>query len=155
MIWNGCKGWWGNLCFSEGETHARSLLGSANLVRPGLRPHGPSNSASRHRLQRPQPQGYGPSQVADGHPNSPLGGGNEQAWKEHHMISCSPNAHAEWERKDTHIAPVLPECARGKRKDEGCWPLVLAQRARMVKLIVTLWAVLVEARSKRPISLVA
>jgi hypothetical protein len=96
-----------------------------------------------------------PSQVADGHPNSPLGGGNEQAWKEHHMISCSPNAHAEWERKDTHIAPVLPECARGKRKDEGCWPLVLAQRARMVKLIVTLWAVLVEARSKRPISLVA
>jgi hypothetical protein len=42
----------------------------------------------------PQPQGYAPSQVADGHPNSPLGGGNEQAWKEHHMISCSPNAHA-------------------------------------------------------------
>jgi hypothetical protein len=37
---------------------------------------------------------------------------------------------------------VLPECARGKRKDEGYWPFVLAQRARMVKLIVTLWAVL-------------
>ena len=56
---------------------------------------------------------------------------------------------------DTHIVPVLPECARGKRKDEGCWPLMLAQRARMMKLIVTLWAVLVEARGKRPISLVA
>ena len=50
---------------------------------------------------------------------------------------------------------MLPECARGKRKDEGCWPLVLARRARVVKLIVTLWAVLVEARSKRPITLVA
>ncbi len=56
---------------------------------------------------------------------------------------------------DTHIVPVLPERARGMRKDEGCWPLVLARRARVVKLIVTLWAVLVEARSKRPISLVA
>ena len=56
---------------------------------------------------------------------------------------------------DTHIVPVLPERARGKRKDEGCWPLVLARRARVVKLTVTLWAVLVEARSKRPISLVA
>ena len=29
---------------------ALSLLGSANLVPPGLRPEGPSNSASRHRL---------------------------------------------------------------------------------------------------------
>ena len=56
---------------------------------------------------------------------------------------------------DTHIVPVLPERARGKMKHEGCWPLVLARRARVVKLIVTLWAVLVEARSKRPISLVA
>jgi len=26
-----------------------SLLGSANLVRPGLRPNGPSDMASRHR----------------------------------------------------------------------------------------------------------
>ena len=32
------------------------------------------------------------------------------------MIHCSPNAHAEWERKDTHIAPVLPECARGTNR---------------------------------------
>ena len=80
-------------------TGALSLLGSANLVRPGLRPNGPSNSASRHRPVekgasrraqgwagengRPQPQGSAPSQVADGHPNSPLGEGNEQAWKEH------------------------------------------------------------------------
>jgi hypothetical protein len=29
------------------------------------------------------------------------------------MIPCSPNVHTEWERKDTHIAPVLPECALG------------------------------------------
>src|SRR5687767_14572329 len=28
-------------------------------------------------------------------PNSPPGGGSEQAWKEHHMSSCSPNAHTE------------------------------------------------------------
>jgi hypothetical protein len=49
---------------------------------------------------------------------------------------CSRSAHA----------------GRGKTKAVG---LVLARRARVVKLIVTLWAVLVEARSKRPISLVA
>jgi hypothetical protein len=28
---------------------AVSLLGSANLIRPGLRPNGSSNTASRHR----------------------------------------------------------------------------------------------------------
>src|SRR5688572_27501785 len=31
-------------------------------------------------------------------------------------LLCSPNAHTEWERKDTHIAPVLPECARGTNR---------------------------------------
>jgi len=31
---------------------ALSLLGSANLVRPGLRPNGPSNIASRHRPRK-------------------------------------------------------------------------------------------------------
>jgi len=35
-----------------------SLLGSANLVRPRLRPNGPSDTASRHRLQRPQRQDH-------------------------------------------------------------------------------------------------
>lgn len=56
----------------------------------------------------------------------------------------------------THISLLCsPECAHGKEKDEGCWPLLLAQRARVVKLIVTLWAVLVEARNKRLISLVS
>jgi|SRR5688572_13959099 len=37
-----------------------SLLGSANLVRSGLRPNGPSDSASRHRLRRPQRHGPAP-----------------------------------------------------------------------------------------------
>jgi hypothetical protein len=42
-----------------------SPLGSANLVRFGLRPNGPSNTASRHRLQRPRATGpCNPSQVA-------------------------------------------------------------------------------------------
>src|SRR6476661_5039406 len=35
---------------------ALPLLGSANLVHPGLRPNGPSNIASRHRLRRSQCQ---------------------------------------------------------------------------------------------------
>ena len=63
-------------------------------------------------------------------------------------------AREEWGERHAYRS-CAPECARGKRKDEGCWPLMLAQRARMMKLIVTLWAVLVEARGKRPISLVA
>jgi len=37
---------------------ALSLFGSANLVRPGLCPNGPSNIASRHRLRRTQRQGH-------------------------------------------------------------------------------------------------
>ena len=34
------------------------LFGSANLVRPGLRPNGPSDIASRHRVPRPQQQSH-------------------------------------------------------------------------------------------------
>jgi hypothetical protein len=44
------------------------------LVPSRLWPNGTSNSASRHRPQRPQPQGSAPSHVAGGHPNSPTGG---------------------------------------------------------------------------------
>jgi hypothetical protein len=46
-----------------------SLLGSANLVRPGLRPNGPSNTASRHRRGDRSDKILHPSQVAgDDHP---------------------------------------------------------------------------------------
>ena len=31
------------------KPHDSIVLGSANLVRPGLRPNGPSDTASRHR----------------------------------------------------------------------------------------------------------
>src|SRR4029078_2796429 len=46
---NGSEGG-GLLLPTRGENCMRlSLLGSANLVRPGLRPYGPSDMASRHR----------------------------------------------------------------------------------------------------------
>jgi|GEM_PF-2805934 len=43
---------------------ALSLLGSANLVRPRLRPDGPSNIASRHRLSDHNDRTMHPPQVA-------------------------------------------------------------------------------------------
>ena len=50
---------------------ALSLAWLRNLVRSGLGPNGPSNSASRHRQRRSQRQGHAPSQVAgDDHPPS-------------------------------------------------------------------------------------
>ena len=43
------------------------LLGSANLIRPGLRPNGPSDMASRHRLKSDRSSGaVHLSQVAGG-----------------------------------------------------------------------------------------
>ena len=49
----------GNLLLQRGINRLTlSLLGSANLVHPGLRPNGPSDIASRHRLRRPQQQGH-------------------------------------------------------------------------------------------------
>ena len=41
-----------------------SLLGSANLFRPGLRLNGPSNTASRHRLHDRSDRAMHPSHVA-------------------------------------------------------------------------------------------
>jgi hypothetical protein len=40
----------GRHCLARGKPHSLSLLGSANLIHPGLRPNGSSNTASRHRL---------------------------------------------------------------------------------------------------------
>jgi hypothetical protein len=47
-------------CSAMGERIALSQLGSANLVRPGFCPNGPSNTASRHRLRRAQRKGPAP-----------------------------------------------------------------------------------------------
>jgi hypothetical protein len=104
---------------------ALSLLGSAtrsvpDFVRTDLR-----TVRLAIARWRPHRQSLQPSQVALRNVTGvdqwsvihELGrGAYEQAWKEHHTILCSPNAHAEWERKDTHIAPVLPECARGTNR---------------------------------------
>jgi len=62
---------------------ALSLLGSANLIRPGLRPNGSSHTASRHRLRRPQREGPAPSQSAGSYPVHLYGEGNDRARKEH------------------------------------------------------------------------
>jgi len=78
---------------------ALSLLGSANLIRPGLLPNGSSHTASRHRHLgkgrvlarpglggwewRPQRKGPAPSQGAGSYPTHPYGKGNDRARKEH------------------------------------------------------------------------
>src|SRR6186997_2309222 len=53
---------------------ALSLLGSANLVRPGLRPNGPSNIASRHRLGDHNDRAMHPPQVAETPPSTSVEG---------------------------------------------------------------------------------
>ena len=53
-----------------------------NLLRSGLRPNGPSNSASRHRTRRPQQQGHAPLAVASETHHPLPWRDNEQAWKE-------------------------------------------------------------------------
>jgi hypothetical protein len=53
---------------------APSLLGSANLVRPGLRPNGPSNIASRHRLGDHNDRAMHPPQVAETPPSTSVEG---------------------------------------------------------------------------------
>ena len=73
------------------------LLGSANLFRPGLRPNGPSNIASRHRPKRPQQQSHATSQVAGNDMGifptlGSRGKENKQAWRDH-LYDGAPLGH--------------------------------------------------------------
>jgi hypothetical protein len=63
---------------------ALPLLGSANLVHPGLRPNGPSNTASRHRPEGDRSaRALQPSQIAGKALSTLRGKTNERAWREH------------------------------------------------------------------------
>jgi len=63
---------------------ALSLLGSANLLRPGLRPNGSSHTVSRHRPEATAAKGPCTLARRRRSPQPPNGRErNERAWKEH------------------------------------------------------------------------
>src|SRR6476660_5765915 len=61
----GTESGWSSSAPALDNRTALSLLGSANLDRPGLRPNGPTNIASRHRLGDHNDRAMHPPQVAE------------------------------------------------------------------------------------------